>query len=422
MSVLGGWCLRCCSILEKTTRHKIQIPVRQFARGLKPLRVTSKKPKVDSDADAFFERVDPKVLDEIYRSHDGNFEPEVNDLETAYLEYDRERSSLRVKTNREKMVRKHFAFTVKKELNLLTYAEKEKIRYLHESDPEQWNAEALSRSFPISEEGVTNIIKSSYRANSLEQIHTHDQQLIERLRKIKSGEIPLTDELKAKLRIRNQIPIQPGLGTFATTNFSVPKKPLGQFGKLVAMPKANSKVEKNSDRPRQHSNALEPYGHHEEERIQENEFRQLEINSNSPMTLSEFENKVKSGLEKNRITPTAEVDYLLHIKEKAALSELLKADDTQNEVELNKPAVDDYVHFGKVPKYKNYVSQEKVGLNVEKGQPYIYEPETGYQKPFANTSSADTITIPAGKRKPGSVYRVGDSYYDEDGEFLYRVI
>jgi len=32
------------------------------------------------------------------------------------------------------------------------------------------------------------------------------------------------------------------------------------------------------------------------------------------------------------------------------------------------------------------------------------------------------INIPPEMKQPGAVYRVGNSYYDEDGEFLYKAI
>lgn len=41
-----------------------------------------------------------------------------------------------------------------RETNLLTYAAKQQIRFLHKSDPLEWNYKALSECFPISEAGV----------------------------------------------------------------------------------------------------------------------------------------------------------------------------------------------------------------------------------------------------------------------------
>lgn len=40
------------------------------------------------------------------------------------------------------------------ETNLLTCAAKQQIRFLHNSNPQEWNYKALSECFPISEAGV----------------------------------------------------------------------------------------------------------------------------------------------------------------------------------------------------------------------------------------------------------------------------
>lgn len=50
-----------------------------------------------------------------------------------------------------------------RETNLLTHAAKQQIRFLHNSDPLEWNYKALSESFPISEAGV----KVSKKFNSV---------------------------------------------------------------------------------------------------------------------------------------------------------------------------------------------------------------------------------------------------------------
>ncbi len=44
------------------------------------------------------------------------------------------------------------------------------------------------------------------------------------------------------------------------------------------------------------------------------------------------------------------------------------------------------------------------------------------QKPFGSETGPDQIKIPTNAEKIGSVYKVGDSYYDDQGSFLYRVI
>jgi len=64
----------------------------------------------------------------------------------------------------------------------------------------------------------------------------------------------------------------------------------------------------------------------------------------------------------------------------------------------------------KIDSYKNTNSQ-----NV-----YYYDKKYGYQHPYGKASDEDSNNR-APTTKAGDVYRRGDCFYDEDGEFLYRV-
>uniref|UniRef100_T1J7N9 Uncharacterized protein n=1 Tax=Strigamia maritima TaxID=126957 RepID=T1J7N9_STRMM len=70
------------------------------------------------------------------------------------------------------------------EVNLLTWAMKEKIRYLHNTDPETWTFQELSEGFPISPEGVKRLLKNKSVLTTTEKIRLHDQTVTERWRKV----------------------------------------------------------------------------------------------------------------------------------------------------------------------------------------------------------------------------------------------
>ncbi|BFY97213.1 hypothetical protein BsWGS_00252 [Bradybaena similaris] len=61
--------------------------------------------------------------------------------------------------------------------NLLTYAAKEQIRYLHKLDPEEWSVQALSDLFPVSEEIIRQTIKSKLRIYRQKEVLQHDQEV-----------------------------------------------------------------------------------------------------------------------------------------------------------------------------------------------------------------------------------------------------
>ena len=49
--------------------------------------------------------------------------------------------------------------------NLLTWIEKEMIRYLHRMDPEEWSHERLSESFPATTSVIHKVWKSAFKFN-----------------------------------------------------------------------------------------------------------------------------------------------------------------------------------------------------------------------------------------------------------------
>lgn len=71
--------------------------------------------------------------------------------------------------------RKHFR--PEKELNLLTWNAKEQMRYLHKEFPEEWTAERLAQSFPVSEEAVKKVVKSKERPRTWRELIKHDERV-----------------------------------------------------------------------------------------------------------------------------------------------------------------------------------------------------------------------------------------------------
>ncbi|CAL1533779.1 unnamed protein product [Lymnaea stagnalis] len=61
--------------------------------------------------------------------------------------------------------------------NLLTWTAKEQIRFLHEKDPLEWTIEKLANSFPVNKECVKKILKNPIRLHREEDIIKHDLQV-----------------------------------------------------------------------------------------------------------------------------------------------------------------------------------------------------------------------------------------------------
>ena len=62
--------------------------------------------------------------------------------------------------------------------NLLTWAAKEQIRYLHQSNPEDWTVETLTEYFPVNEKAVKKILKSNRRMFQEKDILRHDEKVL----------------------------------------------------------------------------------------------------------------------------------------------------------------------------------------------------------------------------------------------------
>ena len=68
----------------------------------------------------------------------------------------------RQQRNLKKKIVERKYFKKPQEVNLLTWKAKEQIRFLHNEFPEEWTPEQLAESFPISLEGVHQLLNSSY--------------------------------------------------------------------------------------------------------------------------------------------------------------------------------------------------------------------------------------------------------------------
>lgn len=240
----------------------------------------------------------------------------------------REYAELRSQFRKNKMYRKHFKKVMdEKEISVLTYAEKEKIRYLHSTNPEEWTPDALSLSFPISPNGVSKLVKSSYRARSMQDIQAHDKLVAERIESIKRGEIDMTPDLQEKMKIRDKIPLHVGLVDQYDKTMLLKMEPvkfIGEFQRLVSSPpkpdsETNSVSLLSSERVRSSSLMRHQQGSKTEPDLGDfyylegtpktnEELRKMKVSLNRYMTFTEFKSKMK--LEGGAKSRNQEIQHL----------------------------------------------------------------------------------------------------------------
>jgi len=287
---------------------------------------------------------------------------------------------------RQKMKRKHFNIYEEREVNLLTWAEKEHIRYMHQTDPNQWTPEVLAECYPISPSGIEKLLASTFKPTTLEELRRHDSKVAAKIRDITSGKIPMTEELKHKMTARSNVPFSPGAVPDTQKHLLAPKiQRMGEFQKLVSgngskqlVEKQSVKIVKCSNPPvripaiTSQTNIVDP--EHGDSRIfrEDNSLQTLNINPRTEMTFSEFESQVTSKGKKFDRNVTSQ--YMKQLKK-----------DVDAEVGSNQPSVpshlteEDYLYYDSIKKYKDSESNHNLEVNIEAGKPYLYNQKVGYE-------------------------------------------
>ncbi|KAH8025716.1 hypothetical protein HPB51_010800 [Rhipicephalus microplus] len=136
--------------MTQTVRHR-HFKTRNPFRKVKPLSVKLKEPDrnglLGSDRSS------------TYDFDDAEEDPE-EVLEHVEHYYDRHMEELRLERRRARSAiirRKYFKDLFPPETNLLSWAAKEQIRYLHNLDPSEWTVEKIAQCFPVSVLGAKKL-------------------------------------------------------------------------------------------------------------------------------------------------------------------------------------------------------------------------------------------------------------------------
>lgn len=299
-----------------------------------------------------------------------------------------------------RIAKKHFKEFFQPEISLLTYAEKEQIRYLYNSDPEEWNLEALAMAFPISVHGLKLLLKSPFRCRTEADIQQHDNRVAENLEKIKTGQIEITPELEKKMEIRKSIPLKLGATSIPEVGLLVserkPKK-LGVFARLVS---PHASIDDREDSVEPHPEEDISFNRSQRESKTEKTFSRGTDNSEQKLNATHQESRVLAGMKAGRMTlsefegeirkvqnsvvfsdlPESEqrkFDYLLNVtktKPTGTTVSTLEILDSENSA----PTTRSYIESSRIQRYP-VPENPSVELKVEKGQAYAYQTETGYQ-------------------------------------------
>lgn len=356
--------------------------------------------------------------------------------------------------------RKYFK---EKEPRFLTFAERQLIRKLYESNPEEWTIERLSESFPVLPETIQKILHANWSPKSVERVMQYDDVVVENWKKFRAGKLPVSARLSEHLmKFKNRKIIMTDRESLAK-QFVLPepkfKEPKSQLfsniiqsyldekqddqklllqennlhkvedafahsnknqNLLIADNKteSNFKVVKNSQKFTNEEQYLTLNSHTDSEKY---DILPLNKKKNNK-TLFTFDEFVKTKLECiQKESPKEGITLLnLYKKQMEASQEMQTAsdnviismeEDTSKIVQISNKSV-------------STVSENKDGdCNIIMADDNLIDTNIKVWNKKIDTECdyAKPIKISKNLYKLGMTYRISDCYYDDDGEFLYRI-
>lgn len=321
---------------------------------------------------------------EIQEYGDPMDEPDPNTFSKTFTDYVKDEQHLKYKIKANRMTKKHYRDQLPREMCFLTFAERENIKYLCETDPEEWTPEAISECYPISPQGVNKLLRSSLKFRRIKDVVEYDKAVQYKVKLVKEGKIPMTEEMEKRLKIRDAVPLRVGdlgvnLSEDQFVESGLPKK-LGQWASMVAPPallKAKGSEEDKGEEPVVKFGKMKDGEFYwEEGKVVEGEELPQQLSKEQlgkilpvkkRMTFNEFEKRIerKGGGEM-----AGDMKYMLGLH-------VNKVENT-GEIEIEEGDMEKLKVGGK---FKKLEEGEKghVTLNVEGGQGYLYEDSVGYQ-------------------------------------------
>uniref|UniRef100_A0A2M4AT37 Uncharacterized protein n=1 Tax=Anopheles triannulatus TaxID=58253 RepID=A0A2M4AT37_9DIPT len=326
-------------------------------------------------------------------------EPTFHEMHKSYKQYQHEQAQYRDRLQTWIVGNKYFKT---KQLNFLTWTEKEQIRYLHLHDSEEWSIDKLTESFPADRYTIAKIVKTKWQPKDEARIERHDAAVKENWEMFRSGRIKHLDpgfaQHLGKFVHRN---VTEGNPPRAQRKRVQELRPLaeGEFSAIVSSCKKYKSEAKNVDRLpllQQNYNSSSEEQEEKEEQEEHNEYQELDprapkqgmfimgkVNDKRHLTLAEM--KRSSG----DLEPDSDRGRIVDI----------------SRLNLGTGVVDELE--------KMYDAPDRAGT--------VFDPSLGGRDNASEADIKEFIKIPSKLYKKGATYQLDDCFYDDDGEFLYRV-
>lgn len=351
--------------------------------------------------------------------------------------------------------RKHFKQP--QEVNLLTWDAKEQIRYLHLEFPDEWTVERLSESFPISKEGVIKLLRSKFVPESIEQIIKHDKRVQQQWLQLKAGGHqggPITQRYK-------QLQAEGKLQTLHNAA-GIPTLPAPKSHQLflpVEKPKSGSFyniVKDYCEKKQQLQEKQTATTHAENTKLLADVTKAIHVAKPKPQLLS-FKYADKNIDELNEKSDDSrcllDKSWNQHELSSSSRNELLQQSRAAEMADLQLSGTGNLTPKEKAPAYNRDIVEmynihtrepadastreaerkkqeilEKMkyeDMGSEKMEAYVFDSKHGYQHPLGRQmDQPEKLTLRKSKlksQKKSTMYKRGNAFYDETGDFIFRI-
>lgn len=306
--------------------------------------------------------------------------------------------------------------------NFLTWAEKEQIRDLNKSEPDDWTPERLAESFPAVEEVIIKILKSKWKPADMKRVVRHDESVRKNWELFKANEIkdldPAVVEHLKKFSNRNFDSTQNAYAQLKVDpfEFKFPEPKNKEFLHIITSCKRTDKSKQLVD------------GHDDKKQIEESEESALAAGQHNELPLKISNKQLKRKVTYEQLVKKAGIANATENEEmhlKVSLPEqdnLIKINNRPSEAFVQHTSIDDNENAV----VENSQETETVDLampptNTSSEIIQKYPNKQGFSKNETLPSIRHTIEIPPKLRKKGAVYKLYDCFYDDRGKFMYRV-
>ncbi|XP_075226374.1 uncharacterized protein LOC142327325 [Lycorma delicatula] len=329
--------------------------------------------------------------------------------------------------------RKYFKPAV--EPNMLTWSDKEQIRFLYNQSPDEWNIDRLAESFPATPEIIKKIIKSSWRPESSDRLRKHDENVIRNWNDFNEGNLsiscPLLKEHLKKFSGRS-LPLTSGNAKLF--DIELPKPQGSEYVSIIQSYKlnnlkdckeANKEVGDGLGAVRSSFNnyigskqssvpAVINTCTNDHSELDSMRSPPVNMNKGTNYTLDKLREKLKKDYSKTdpKFVNVADQQLL-----KGYQSSSLPA------VSFQKPTVETMKVSDSTLGSSNDTSVEEIEKNTAP-EPVGKNFKQGFGSNNSDLPDSNIplrIHIPKSKFKFGYLYKVNDCFYSHDGFFLYRV-